>query len=567
MLSPRPNTVSPIRFWLGKVLEHQKKRLIVGLLLALLTVVSAMGLLALSGWLITATAITGLAITAGSAVMLDIYRPGGGIRFFALSRTVGRYFERLHNHDLVLRVIAGFRGTLFSGLLDLPVQQLRNTQDSEWLSRLTADLDNLDSLVLRLLLPPMTAIGSVLLLALFMSFFSLTLGMIFGIITLISGIFYFSLLTHKTTQISRFYVEQINEARLPTIEHLQGQLELQAAHLNEAHQTRLLQSLGEIGRAQLKLNQQIANAQLMVSICHGLLVIGVALAAMWAYQNAIFSGPVAVMLVFAVFGLGELLQNLPGQLGQWGRTCYAAERLQPLAEHKITEKMPMEDIERLSMMLADHPKVISTIDTAMAFELHPGQYLLITGRSGSGKSTVANILAGLEIPDSFTTPYQLLINGIPLRTEQTQAWHKQIGYLTQQNSIIAATLYSNLTLGLDEVDEQQLWDALDLVELDDWAKQLPVGLHSWLGDTGSQLSGGQARRICLARLLLRNPKLILLDEPFNGIDAEMAVRIWHRLYPQWQDKILIVLMHQQPAYFPEVDNQQIFEINLNVVNC
>ncbi|MDO8827303.1 amino acid ABC transporter ATP-binding/permease protein [Methylophaga sp.] len=567
MLSPRPNTVSPIRFWLGKVLEHQKRRLIIGLLLALLTVVSAMGLLALSGWLITATAITGLAITAGSAVMLDIYRPGGGIRFFALSRTVGRYFERLHNHDLVLRVIAGFRGTLFSGLLDLPVQQLRNTQDSEWLSRLTADLDNLDSLVLRLLLPPMTAIGSVLLLSLFMSFFSLTLGFVFGGVTLISGIFYFCLFTHKTTQISRFYAEQINEARLLTIEHLQGQLELQAAHLNEAHQTRLLQSLGEIGRAQLKLNQQIANAQLMVSICHGLLVIGVALAAMWAYQNAIFSGPVAVMLVLAVFGLGELLQNLPGQLGQWGRTCYAAKRLQPLAEHKITEKLPMEDIERLSMMLADHPKVISTIDTAMAFELHPGQYLLITGRSGSGKSTVANILAGLEIPDSFTTPYQLLINGIPLRTEQTQAWHKQIGYLTQQNSIIAATLYSNLTLGLDEVDEQQLWQALTLIELDDWAKQLPAGLHSWLGDTGSQLSGGQARRICLARLLLRNPKLILLDEPFNGIDAEMAQRIWHRLYPQWQDKILIVLMHQQPAYFPEVDNQQIFEINLNVVNC
>ena len=563
MLNPRPNTISPIRFWLGKVLEHQKKRLIVGLLLALLTVVSAMGLLALSGWLITATAITGLAITAGSAVMLDIYRPGGGIRFFALSRTVGRYFERLHNHDMVLRVIAGFRSTLFSELLDLPVQELRNTQDSEWLSRLTADLDNLDSLVLRLLLPPMTAIGSVLLLALFMSFFSLTLGMIFGFITLMSGIFYFSLLTHKTTQISRLYAELINEARLLTIEHLQGQLELQAARLNEAHQTRLVQSLAEIGRAQLKLNQQIANAQLMVSICHGLLVIGVALAAMWAYQNAIFSGPVAVMLVLAVFGLGELLQNLPGQVGQWGRTHYAAERLQPLAEHKASEKMAIEELERLSMMLADHPKVISSIDTAMAFELTPGQCLLVTGRSGTGKSTVANILAGLEIPDSFITPYQLLINGIPLRTDQTQAWHKQIGYLTQQNSIIAATLYSNLTLGLYEVDEQQLWQALTLVELDEWAKQLPAGLHSWLGDTGSQLSGGQARRVCLARLLLKESKLILLDEPFNGIDTEMAQRIWQRLYPQWQDKMLIMLMHERPDFYPNVDNQQIFEIKLD----
>ncbi|WP_300492832.1 ATP-binding cassette domain-containing protein [uncultured Methylophaga sp.] len=563
MSSHSQKSFTPLKFWLIKVLQNQKKRLIISLLLALLTAISAMGLLALSGWLITATAITGLAITAGTAVLLDIYRPGGGIRFFALSRTVGRYFERLHSHDMVLRVIAGFRLTLFTGLMDLPVQQLRNTEDSEWLSRLTADLDNLDSLLLKLLLPPIVVISSVLLLAVFISFFWLTLGFAFGVITLLLGSIYFTFFTRKTSQISSDYARQINQARSQTIEHLQGQLELQAAHLQQADQARLVSSLSEIGKSQLKLNRHIANAQLIVNICHGLLVIAVAIAALFAYQNLLVSGPVAVMLFLAVFGLGELLLNLPGQLGQWGRTRYAAERLQPLAEHAASEKTTLAELERLSMMLAAHPKVISSIDTAFAFELNPSECLLISGRSGSGKSTLANILAGLEIPDSFITPYQLLINGIPLPIDQTQAWHKQIGYLTQQNSIIAATLYSNLTLGLDEIDEQQLWQALTLVELDDWAKQLPKGLHSWLGDTGSQLSGGQARRICLARLLLKESKLIMLDEPFNGIDIEMAERIWQRLYPQWQDKMLIVLMHDRPAFFPTIDNQQMFEINLD----
>lgn len=563
MSSHSQKSFTPLKFWLIKVLQNQKKRLIISLLLALLTAISAMGLLALSGWLITATAITGLAITAGTAVLLDIYRPGGGIRFFALSRTVGRYFERLHSHDMVLRVIAGFRITLFTGLMDLPVQQLRNTQDSEWLSRLTADLDNLDSLLLKLLLPPIVVISSVLLLAVFISFFWFTLGVTFGVITLLLGSIYFSFFTRKTSQISSDYARQINQARSQTIEHLQGQLELQAAHLQQADQARLVSSLSEIGESQLKLNRHIANAQLIVNICHGLLVIAVAIAALFAYQNQLISGPVAVMLFLAVFGLGELLLNLPGQLGQWGRTRYAAERLQPLAEHASSEKSTLAELERLSMMLADHPKVISSIDTAFAFELNLSECLLISGRSGSGKSTIANILAGLEIPDSFITPYQLLINGIPLRIDQTQAWHKKIGYLTQQNSIIAATLYSNLTLGLDEIDEQQLWQALTLVELDDWAKQLPAGLHSWLGDTGSQLSGGQARRVCLARLLLKESKLILLDEPFNGIDVQMAERIWQRIYPQWQDKMLIVLMHDRPAFFPTFDNQQMFEINLD----
>lgn len=98
---------------------------------------------------------------------------------------------------MVLRVIAGFRITLFTGLMDLPVQQLRNTQDSEWLSRLTADLDNLDSLLLKLLLPPIVVLSSVLLLAVFISFFWLTLGVTFGVITLLLGSIYFSFLPGK----------------------------------------------------------------------------------------------------------------------------------------------------------------------------------------------------------------------------------------------------------------------------------------------------------------------------------------------------------------------------------
>lgn len=563
MLRSPKHTRSALHFWLGNVLGKQKKRLVIGLLLALLTALSAIGLLALSGWLITATAITGLTIMAGGSMLLEMYRPGGGIRFFALSRTVGRYFERLHNHDVVLRAIAGFRSSLFSGLLELPVQQLRNTQDGEWLSRLTADLDNLDSLLLRLLLPPIVAICSVLLIALFISFFSITLGWVSGVITLMLGMIYFSWFTRKTSQLSSHYAEQINQARLLTIEHLQGQLELQAAHLHQAHQSRLRQSLKQISIIQFKLSQHIANAQLIVNICHGLLVIGVAVAALVAYQNGVFSGPVAVMLFLAVFGLGELLQNLPPQLGQWGKTRYAAERLQPLAEQVAIKQIDLPVVERIAMTLAAHPRVPSSIDTAIAFELVPGQCLLISGRSGSGKSTIANLLAALETADSSQTSCQLLGNGLPLQAQHTVSWHGQIAYLTQHNSILAASLYSNLTLGMDAIDEQQLWQVLTLVELEQWAEQLPNGLHSWLGDTGSQLSGGQARRVCLARLLLKKSQLILLDEPFNGIDEEMAERIWQRLSAYWQDKMLIVMMHERPAYFANVDSQQMVEIHLN----
>ncbi len=110
-------------------------------------------------------------------------------------------------------------------------------------------------------------------------------------------VFISAFLPGKTSQISSDYARQINQARSQTIEHLQGQLELQAAHLQQADQARLVRSLREIGKSQLKLNRHIANAQLMVNICHGLLVIAVAIAALFAYQNQLVSGPVAVNVV------------------------------------------------------------------------------------------------------------------------------------------------------------------------------------------------------------------------------------------------------------------------------
>ncbi len=115
--------------------------------------VAALGLLALSGWFITATALTGLVLASGGAAMLDVYVPGGGIRAFALTRTVARYLERLYNHDTVLRLLADLRGHMFAVLADLDAARLSRRRASDWLNRLTADIDTLDSLFLRLLAP------------------------------------------------------------------------------------------------------------------------------------------------------------------------------------------------------------------------------------------------------------------------------------------------------------------------------------------------------------------------------------------------------------------------------
>ena len=160
-----------MRYWFALIFKNNLKRISVGILLTLITMISGLALLMLSGWFITATALAGMSIATGLVITFDMYVPGSGIRFFALSRTISRYIERIYNHDTILRLISLFRVTLFSRLSKMSLQQLRASSDSEWLSRLTADIDALDSILVRYILPPIAALLLIIGLTVFISFF------------------------------------------------------------------------------------------------------------------------------------------------------------------------------------------------------------------------------------------------------------------------------------------------------------------------------------------------------------------------------------------------------------
>ena len=139
------NDLSP---WLALMLRR-RQRFLVGALLVWVTLLAGLALLGLSGWFIAACALAGIALAAGLPSSLDIYVPGGGIRFFALLRTVARYTERLYNHNTVLTLLADLRYRVFGDLTRLDDASLRRRRVGEWLSRLTSDIDALDSLYRR----------------------------------------------------------------------------------------------------------------------------------------------------------------------------------------------------------------------------------------------------------------------------------------------------------------------------------------------------------------------------------------------------------------------------------
>ncbi|GAC27000.1 amino acid ABC transporter ATP-binding/permease protein [Brumicola pallidula] len=552
-----------MQYWFNLLLKSQGRRLYWGIFWAFFSAVSAVALLALSGWFITATALTGVAITAGIFVRFDMYLPGSGIRFFALSRTIGRYIERIYNHDTILRLISAFRLRLFKGLSDLPLSELRATSDSEWLGKLTADLDSLDSILIRYTIPPIVATLVILTLTLFLSFIWLELALYLGGSMLLCIAVIIGLTITQTKRVAAASSLLLSELRADIIEHLQGAFVLQSQGLMERHEAQILSRLNCFNDIEKSLNSRVANIQLLLDTILGLVLIVLVIVGLYSVGSSSISGPTAVMLAMLFIGVSEMLQSIPSQFSTWGKTDFSANRLKELVKQPHTKTDPQKvDIEAVSVRLSDHPKIPISQKKDLVFLLATQQLHLIYGRSGTGKSTLANLLVGTGLSKDQEKISITVNAGTSLLDIASSDWHSSLGYLDQSNAILAGTLGYNLALGLQTISEGAIWHALEMVELDEWANDLPQGLNTWLGETGGKVSGGQARRICLCRILLRDPKLVILDEPFNGIDTTMACRIWQNIALWLDPKMVVLLTHERPIFLS--DEETISEVCLDV---
>lgn len=536
-----------MKYWFKLLYQSQKKRLFLGVFWALLTVISGVSLLMVSGWFITATALTGIAISLGITSILNLYIPGSGIRFFALSRTISRYIERIYNHDTILRLISVFRLSLFNNLSKSTIEQLRARSDSEWLSKLTVNLDALDSLLLRYIVPPIISVLLITILTVFTGFIWLDFALYFALFLLFGITSVIAITTKFTAKLSYKYASMMDEFRQKIIEHLSGAFELKSIGLMQHHEQIIIDELALFNSLQEQLNARIANVQLIFDSLLNIALFVVVVSAFFAVNEQLISEAQAIMLVMMLIGTYEVVQSLPNHFSSWGQTSFAATRLAALSRSnpssKYKEIKPLSDIQ---IDIKNHNKIPKSLDTPLSLSIKQTQCVSIIGRSGTGKSTFANLLMGIESIDSAHGG--IYINQINLQEIASNSWYKKVSYLPQSDAIFSGTLGYNLILGLDGISEGDIWSVLKTVELYDWAINLPDGLNYWLGETGGIVSGGQARRICLARLLLRSPELVVLDEPFSNLDESMACRVWANMAPWLAKKTIVLLTHETPQF-------------------
>lgn len=551
--------------WLS---NHSPRLLLLafGFSLMLLTLWAGVGLLGLSAWFISAAAL--------SVVAFDIFLPGAAIRALALLRTVARYFERVKNHDVVLRWQHLWRVRLFSQLLRAPTLASERFRSAQLLQRLTQDLAALDDLYLRILGPLLSAALTVLLLG---GLFWLLSPVLAAVMVLPSALLLWALSAVFAERMAKQTAAELSASeglREQALDYVRARSELKAWGVQGAGLAPLNASQVTLERAQRQVRERMIRVQAALELFHYALLFAVLVVALWLSFEQVFSHPLALLLGFAVLATADIWQPLAQATLLWGRTVGAAKRIADI-EPRDQQDVPQAPLNnRSSAAQGNAPKITirqmpatraSDELQTVSLTVEAGQKLLLFGRSGCGKSTLLYRIAGMLPSEQGTLGF----NG-----SYDKSALPSCCLLTQHNDIFAASVADNLDLARTGMDDARLWHALELVELADDIARYPDQLDTWLGDGGQQLSGGQARRLALARCILHPAPTILLDEPFAGVGSEQARRIWQNIQPWLAHSTVICVMHQKlpdvspsplPALVPELVSelvivQQDFEL-------
>ncbi|WP_289154184.1 ATP-binding cassette domain-containing protein [uncultured Salipiger sp.] len=496
-----------------------------GAVLAVTVLVMGAALLGLSGWFITATGMAGL---AGIGIAFDVFRPSAGVRMLALGRAAARYGERLLTHDATLRALARLRVTLLARLERFPMPELRRMRGAAALTRITADVDALDGVVLRLALPVAAALITHA--AAFVALWALTSHAIAASIALgylIGGGVVLWRVGRATLEPSSRAEAAMQILRQGAIGLFRGRREAILQGTLPRWRASLDATEAEARAAMDRLDAIDTGAGMVLSVIVALVAaVALALAGVLVAGDEL-DPALAAVGVFVALALAETLVPLRRGMAEIGRMRDAAARV--LAEPQVVARperkgpaqaaVPGAVLEVRHLSLA-RPGWSRLLLHDLGFAAMPGETLAIRGASGAGKSTLLDVLAGLEP----ATAGEVLLLGKPLSEWAPAALRDVVTLVPQRSALLSGSILDNLALADPGLTPEAARAVLRAVALDE-AVEARGGIGSQLGEGGAGLSGGQARRLVLARALLRRPKLLLLDEPTEGLDGPTARQV------------------------------------------
>lgn len=543
----------------------------IGLLLTLTTLLAGLGLLGLSGGFLAATAVAGL--VPATAIAFNFFHPAAGVRFFAIARTASRWGERVASHEATLRLLARLRASLYRALLPLSPSQLGRHHGADLLGNLTRDIDALDNLYQRLLLPMGAA---VVVLAVLATGLLAGLGAPLGPVVVMLAVTvlatpWLGWRLGRTPATAAFELRaRLRRTLLDAVEGLEDFALHRAAW--QAQCQRVHAHASAWAEAQARLQRRAAALRAAwtglagIAAWAGLGLTTTGLTSGLALGDASpLAGPWLAAIVLVLLGSAEMLAALPGAWVELPGTLAAAQRLNAVVAQGACanggQPASLRDTRGGEACWAPAPEAslcVSGLCFAYACDdgaplpvldgvelvLGAGEHVALVGPSGGGKSTLAALLAGLEAPDRG----RIELGGVDIAAWPESALRAHLVCVTQAPWLPSGTLGEALRMACPHATDAQLWSVLETVGLADEVAAWPARLHTRLAEGGASLSGGQRRRLAIARALLRDARIYVFDEPSEGLDTAAADVLVARLRARLAGRGLLWISHRDEAH-------------------
>lgn len=528
-------SMRPILTLFKLLITTDRRALTRGAALSVIVLLMGVALLGLSGWFITATGLAGL---AGIGIAFDVFRPSAGVRFLALGRTGARYGERVLTHDATLRALAALRVILLRSYARRDAKALMILRSETALTRIISDVDALDGLILRLTLP------------LFAGF--LTFGLIFAalawIVALPVGL---TILLGYVPLTALIFILLARQSLAPSAQAEETRQKLWQGVIDMIRDRDALILTSQLPRKEIALRAldqtardatgQLDRTERHVSFLLSILVACVAAATFLMGAKLLNAGTIgtapAIIGFFVALALAEALMPLRRGVSELGRMLGAACRIAP---HSRVPNITSHTLNNTEAPLLD-------VDIpGLHFTLEVGSAIALTGPSGTGKSTLLMQIAGLDEQAGIR------IKGRTPCDWPEDALRDMLTTLPQRSALLAGTVRDNLSLA-GETSDDRMWAVLEAVALKQ-VIEARGGLDVILREQGAGLSGGQTRRLCLARTLLKVKDILILDEPTEGLDPETAYAVLQGVRSFAPNAAILAALHRG-ADHPIFDKQ------------
>jgi ATP-binding cassette subfamily C protein CydC len=446
-----------------------------------------------------------------------------GVRFFGISRGMFRYLERLVSHSVNFRLLEQLRVWFYRVIEPLAPAGLQQHHSGDLLVRSIGDIETLENFYVRAVAPPLTAIIVTLGLGLYVGQMNWMLAGVVIIGLILSGLAVPWLSRKLGRKPGRDLVDVRAKLSTAMVDTLQGMAELLAFGAEGRSVARLIELDKESARAQERMARTSGLSSAWNVLITNLTLAGVLIIAIPLVRDGSMEGVTLAVLTLltlsgfeAVLPLGTAAQHLDGSLRAGERLFEFAEKVPVVSAPIHAIPLPIDQdivIRGLGFRYApEAPWALRQFNLTLPV----GKHIALVGTSGSGKTSLFNILLRFwEYQEGGIT-----LGGHNIRDYKPEDVRRLIGLVPQTPFIFAGTLRHNLLLANHESTDEKLWATLQKVGLADWLRQLPNGLDTWIGERGMQISGGERQRISIARVILREPPLLLLDEPTANLDQE-----------------------------------------------